>query len=113
MTKALRRVVVLASAIALIAAGPAPAGVYKVRACDAADGSNASWRLFSSRPTVTASVACPSNGDQPRGSSAHNVVARGNAQKSVKRGPTAALVCTGPPGTSIVGVRAGCYFYRA
>src|SRR3954468_1757551 len=113
MTKTVRRAVILASAIGLIAAGPATAGVYKVGACDAADGSNASWGLVASRPTVTASVACPSNGSRGRGISAHNVVARGKAPKTVKRGTTAALVFTAPPGTSIVGLRAGYYFYRA
>src|SRR3954468_4155085 len=91
----------LAIAFVLVIAGPAAAGVYKVRACDAADGSNNSWRLFSSRPTVTASVACPSNGNRRRGISAHNVVARGKARKTVKRGTTAALVFVAPPGTSI------------
>ncbi len=99
--------------VTAITPGSSVAGVYKVRACDAAEGLNNSWRLFSSRAAVAASVACPSNGSRRRGLSAHNVVARGSARKTVKRGTGAALVFNAPAGTSIVGIRAGYYFYRA
>lgn len=107
------RLIVIAAALAATFPSTSAAGVYKVRACDAAEGTNNSWQPFSSRVGVTATVACPSNGSRWRGISAHNVVARGSARKTVKRGTFAELVSAAPLGTSIVGIRAGYYFYRA
>lgn len=106
---------VLAVAIvALLTAAPrAAAGVYEVRACDAADGVNNSWTPLPTRTGVRATIACPSNGHRRRGLSGRNVVARSGERQYAKRGAVAGLAFVAPPDTAIVGVRAGYYFYRA
>ena len=103
-------------AIALVALwlpSKATAGVYEVRACDAADGINNSWQPLPPRTGVSSAVACPSNGHRRRGLSARNVIARDGARTYAKRGAIAGFSFTAPPDTSILGVRGGYYFYRA
>ena len=103
----------LAVAMLLAAAPRSAAGVYEVRACDAADGVNNSWAPLPTRTGVRATVACPSNGHRRRGLSGRNVVARSGERQYAKRGAVAGLAFVAPPDTAIVGVRAGYYFYRA
>jgi hypothetical protein len=103
-----------ALAVAVLAIpSSANAGVYEVRACDAADGVNNSWQPLPARTGVSSTVACPSNGHRRRGLSARNVIARSGGRTYAKRGAIAGLAFTAPPDTAIVGVRAGYYFYRA
>jgi hypothetical protein len=103
-----------AAGIALLASPSfAVAGVYEVRACDAADGVNNSWHPLPARTGVSSAIACPSNGHRRRGLSARNVVARSGQRTYAKRGAIAGLSFTAPPETSIIGVRGGYYFYRA
>jgi hypothetical protein len=107
-----------AVALLLVAAALAPAtaraNVYAVRACDAADGVNNSWiGIPNTSKGVVSYSACPSGGNQRRGLIAHNVIDRRGTPASVKRGTIAGLVFAAPPGTAIVGIRAGYHFYRA
>lgn len=106
-------VLALAVAVLLAAAPRSAAGVYEVRACDAADGVNNSWAPLPTRTGVRATIACPSNGHRRRGLSGRNVVARSGERQYAKRGAVAGLAFVAPPDTAIVGVRAGYYFYRA
>ena len=103
----------IACAVLLALPSTSPAGVYEVRACDAADGINNSWQPLPARTGVSSAVACPSNGHRRRGLSARNVIARDGGRTYAKRGAIAGLSFTAPPGASIVGVRGGYYFYRS
>jgi hypothetical protein len=113
-TSACVRIAVVALALLAVGGARASANVYTVRACDAADGVNHSWATIPSTSRgVTAYSACPSGGNQRRGLIAHNVIARRGTPSGVSRGTLAGLAFVAPPGTVIVGIRAGYHFYRA
>jgi hypothetical protein len=112
--RAARLGTLLVALIVALATAPASrAGVYEVRACDAADGVNNSWQPLPARTGVSSAIACPSNGNRHRGLSARNVIAQPGGRTYAKQGAIAGLAFTAPPDTSIIGVRAGYYFYRA
>jgi hypothetical protein len=113
-TSACVRIALVVSALLAVGGVRASANVYTVRACDAADGVNNSWAgIPSASKGVTAYSACPSGGNPRRGLIAHNVIARRGTPNAVSRGTLAGLVFAAPPGTVIVGIRAGYHFYRA
>jgi hypothetical protein len=97
----------------VVSPSPSVAGVYEVRACDAADGVNNSWHPLPARTGVSSAVACPSNGHRRRGLSARNAIAQSGGRTYAKRGAIAGLAFTAPPDAAIVGVRGGYYFYRS
>jgi hypothetical protein len=86
------------------------AGVYEVRACDAADGVNNSWAAHTNAPWMTAYTQCPTGGDQNAGMVARSTMpaqATGTSQ-----GVVAQMVFTAPPGAAVVGLRASYRFSR-
>src|SRR4051812_29227926 len=88
-------------------ASPAAGGVYPVRACDAADGVNASWTVLPSKAKrVVAYSLCPSGGKAGRGLGAHTVPSKPTRPHAVRRGTHAGVVFAAPSGTAIVGIRA-------
>src|SRR3954451_16361628 len=94
----------------LFLCGIARAGVYEVRACDAADGVNNSWAARTNADWMTAYTQCPTGGDQNAG-----IVARSTmpAQASgTSQGVVAQMIFTAPPGAAVVGLRASYRFSR-
>src|SRR4051794_37776426 len=90
--------------------GIAKAGVYEVRACDAADGVNNSWVAHTNAPWMTAYTQCPTGGDQNAGMVARSTMpaqATGTSQ-----GVVAQMVFTAPAGAAVVGLRASYRFSR-
>src|SRR3954464_2778513 len=90
--------------------GIAQAGVYEVRACDAADGVNNSWVAHTNAPWMTAYTQCPTGGDQNAGMVARSTMpaqATGTSQ-----GVVAQMVFTAPAGAAVVGLRASYRFSR-
>src|SRR4051794_26515552 len=90
--------------------GVALAGVYEVRACDAADGVNNSWVAHTNASWMAAYTQCPTGGDQNAGMVARSTMpaqATGTSQ-----GVVAQMVFTPPPGAAGVGLRASYPFSR-
>src|SRR4051794_24825624 len=90
--------------------GVARAGVYEVRACDAADGVNNSWAASTNADWMTAYTQCPTGGDQNAGMVARSTMP---AQASgTSQGVVAQMIFTAPPGAAVVGLRASYRFSR-
>src|SRR3954454_1087550 len=90
--------------------GVALAGVYEVRACDAADGVNNSWGAHTNAPWMTAYTQCPTGGDQNAGMVARSTMPAQAAGTS--QGVVAQMVFTAPPGAALVSLRAAYRFSR-
>src|SRR2546423_8767668 len=99
-----------AALASLMLSGSASAGVYEVRACDAADGVNNSWAATTNAPWMTAYTQCPTGGDQNAGMVARSTMPAQAAGTS--QGVVAQMVFTAPPGAAVVGLRASYRFSR-
>src|SRR3954465_9499546 len=90
--------------------GIARAGVYEVRACDAADGVNNSWAAHTNADWMLAYTQCPTGGNQEGG-----IVARSwmpPDRHGTSQGVVAQMSFTAPPGAAIVSLRASYRFWR-
>src|SRR2546423_3562129 len=99
-----------AALASLMLSGSASAGVYEVRACDAADGVNNSWAATTNAPWMTAYTQCPTGGDQNAGMVARSTMPAQAAGTS--QGVVAQMIFTAPPGAAVVGLRASYRFSR-
>src|SRR2546423_345836 len=106
------------AAVAIISAGvlaapfvsAAHAGVYEVRACDAADGINNSWVAHTNADWMAAYTQCPTGGNQDAGLVARSTMP--SQPTGTSQGVVAQMLFTAPAGASIVSLRASYRFSR-